>query len=200
MSANLIGEDEVATIMANDRYLEGKVQSYAKEIFNKTFQVRPQIGTALFYLQMTDEKGMTSELVNEGFGINQSIFLCAKMLNNDTSILCLEEPEIHLHPSAQRELAKAFVRAVKEENKTIILSTHSEHILMGFLSSVARGDLKPKDISCYYVKKPKKDTIIEKQDVNNKGQIEGGLASFMEAEMENLKDLLKTKKKSIRSK
>jgi len=193
LTSHILQEDEVATLLANERYLEGKVQSYCRDIFDKTFQVRAQIGTALFYLQVTDKKGFTSELVNEGFGLNQTIFLLTKILRSDVSLICIEEPEIHLHPSAQSKLVRALVQSVGEENKIIVLSTHSEHIVSGLLSAVARGEIRPEEISCHLCTKPKKKTEIKKQPINSKGQIVGGLSSFMEAELENLKYILKVK-------
>src|SRR5713226_120598 len=57
--------------------------------------------TATSYLHSVNrEKGLTSELVNEGFGTNQLVFLFAKMYRAAVGSLCIEEPEIHLHPCA----------------------------------------------------------------------------------------------------
>ncbi|RLF71966.1 MAG: hypothetical protein DRN40_01355 [Thermoplasmata archaeon] len=190
VTPSLISEDEIATLLANNRYLEGKVLSYGKDIFGKIFQVRPQVGTGIFYLQMVDDAGMTFELINEGFGLNQTVFMLAKLLRNETRVLLVEEPEIHLHPTAQRKLVHAFIRAIKEEGKHIVISTHSEHILLSVLSSVAGGKISPEEVSCYLVKKKRKESVIQQQKVNEKGQIENGLSSFLEGELEDIKTLL----------
>ena len=40
----------------------------------------------------------------------------------------IEEPEIHLHPKAQAELAEVLADTAKAEDKQIIMTTHSEHL------------------------------------------------------------------------
>jgi predicted ATPase len=191
MTSYVISEDEVATLLTGGYgYLKNKVHSYVRKIFNKDFQLTSQPGTSIFYLQTVDERGLTSELVNEGFGVNQTIYLLTKVLRPDISIILIEEPEIHLHPTAQNNLMKAFVEIVKQENKTLIISTHSEHIVSSLLSLVAENKLSPEDISCYLCEKDKGRTIVKHQKVNSKGQIEGGLTSFMEAEIETLKKIV----------
>ncbi len=99
----------------------------------------------------------------------------------------IEEPEIHLHPSVIRNLVKSFCKIVKEENKQIILVTHSEVFVSSLLSSVRRKDISHNDVKCYLVTKDKKSTKFEEQKVMENGQIEGGLSSFMEGELEDLK-------------
>jgi predicted ATPase len=190
MTSYVISEDEVATLLIGGYgYLKNKVHSYVRKIFNKDFQITLQPGTSIFYLQTVDEKGLTSELVNEGFGLNQTIYLLTKVLRPDVSIILIEEPEIHLHPTAQSNLVKAFIEIVKQENKTFIISTHSEHIVSSLLSLVAENKISPDDVACYLCEKDKGRTIVKQQKVNSKGQIEGGLTSFMEAEIEALKKI-----------
>jgi len=189
----LMTEEEVATLLAANPYLEGEVMANFRKIFGKIFKVRPQIGTALFYLQVTDEFGVTNELVNDGAGINQSIFLLSKILRNDVSTIFVEEPEIHLHPSAQNKLSKILAQIAKEGRKNIILETHSEVMVSAFLSLVAEKSITPQDIKCYFITKSKRETVIEEQHVNEKGQIKGGLISFMEEEIKNIKAILNVK-------
>jgi predicted ATPase len=119
--------------------------------------------------------------------VNQLVFLLTKALRSDVRIVCIEEPEIHLHPSAQRKLAQALVDIAQNENKHFIITTHSETFLMALLAEVARGRLAPKQLACYWAVKKGKEAQFERQQVNEQGQIEGGLASFMEGELEDLK-------------
>jgi predicted ATPase len=56
------------------------------------------------------------------------------------------------------------------------------------LNKVAQKKIHPDDIKIYYLSKEKKRTIIEKQEVNEKGQIKGGLKGFYETELKEVKD------------
>jgi hypothetical protein len=188
LSPLLVSEDEVATLLATDPYLPGKVSVYLERIVGHSLYYHAQLGTAIFTLNTVDRTtGMTCELVNEGFGVNHLVFLLTKALRSDVRIVCIEEPEIHLHPSAQRKLARTLVDIAKNENKHFIITTHSETFLMALLAEVARGRLAPEQLACYWTVKKGKEAQFERQQVNERGQIEGGLASFMEGELEDLK-------------
>ncbi len=188
LSPFLVSEDEVATLLATDPYLPGKVSVYLERIVGHSLYYHAQLGTAIFTLNTVDRTtGMTCELVNEGFGVNQLVFLLTKALRSDVRIVCIEEPEIHLHPSAQRKLAQALVDIAQNENKRFLITTHSETFLMALLAEVARGRLSPEQLACYWAMKKGKEVQFERQQVNERGQIEGGLASFMEGELEDLK-------------
>ncbi|MEW6620290.1 MAG: ATP-binding protein [bacterium] len=187
-------EDEVATLLANEPYLEGEVSHYLEQILQKDLRVKMTPGTNLFWLNTLDKTtGLTTELVNDGFGINQVVYLLAKCLYRDTAVVCIEEPEIHLHPKALRNLAYALIRMTKDLKKTIIISTHSEHFVLALLSAVAKKELEPNNLSCYLCTKDNRESKFEYQGINDNGQIEGGLTSFMEGELEDLKDILGVK-------
>lgn len=188
----LLTEDEVATYLANNMYLQGKLSNYLERILGREFRIHVQPGTAMFSLYTVEKTtGLTVEVINDGFGINQVIWLLAKCLRNDVDTVCIEEPEIHLHPTAVRTLAQALVRMVRSESKSFLLSTHSEALVTAVLSLVVQGELKPDELCCYLVRKEEKETVLEYQEVQENGQIKGGLTSFVEAELEDLKAFLK---------
>jgi len=189
MQQQLLTEEELATLLANSRDLEGKVANYLEQIVDKVFTVRSAIGTANFNLQVRDRStGLVCDLVNEGFGTNQLITILTKSLRKEMHTICIEESEIHLHPELMDKLVDVFVGIVKDEDKNFIISTHSEHIVLSLLNKVAQRKLKPEDIRIYYLTKKGQQTILEKQEVNEKGQVKGGLKGFYEAELEHVKD------------
>jgi predicted ATPase len=191
ISSTLVGEDEVATLLAQDPYLPGKLSQYLQDVTNREFNVFKALGTAMFSVQTTDKVArITTELVNDGFGTNQLVYLLAKSLRPDVRLVCIEEPEINLHPTSIRNLAQSMARMAKEEEKQFLITTHSETLVLALLSQVAKHEMKPKDLACYLATKTRKATRFERQNVNDKGQIEGGLKSFMEAELEDLKVFL----------
>jgi hypothetical protein len=191
VSAALISEEEVATFLSTNKYLVSKVSHYLEKVLNQDFRVNVQPGTAIFSLDATDRNtGVATELVNEGFGVNQMVYFLAKALNTDTEWTCIEEPEIHLHPSAVRSFARALGEMVTVESKNFVVSTHSEAFVLALLSLIAEGKLQSKQLAFYFVQKEGKRAIFERQVVHDNGQIEGGLTSFMGGEVEDLKSLL----------
>jgi AAA15 family ATPase/GTPase len=169
---------------------ESKIDFYFKKIFNKNFRFVAIPGSTSFYLKTQNLKGHTTDLVNEGFGVNQTVYMLAKLLKQSTSLAFIEEPEIHLHPSAQAKLVNVFTEIIQTEGKQIFLSTHSENIVSTVLAKIAKGELNKEDVQFYLAKYEDGETKIVPQEVNDKGQIEGGLMNFMETELSNLKTLL----------
>jgi predicted ATPase len=191
LQAAITTEDEIATLLANDRNLEGLVAHYFEKITDKVFQVRPTPGTAIFNLQTRDRAtGFVSDLVNEGLGTNQLITVLAKSLRPETRCICIDEPEIHLHPSMITKLTNTMIEMIAHEQKQFLISTHSEHLVISALEAVQRGEIAPEDVKIYYVKKDGKATTFEAQALNAKGQIEGGLKSFYVDELGQLQHFL----------
>jgi AAA15 family ATPase/GTPase len=187
-------EDEVASIIINDQHMAGRISVYAEEIFKRDFRIFVPPGTAIAFFHSTDKKSRIPVfLVNEGFGVNQVIYMLAKMLRIDVRTILIEEPEVHLHPTVVRNFARTVCKFAKEEEKQIILVTHGEQFLVSLLTAVADGVISPDDMRCYLSTKDKKTTTFIEQKVHKDGQIEGGLESFVEAEVEDLKRFLRVK-------
>lgn len=103
-------EDAVAMSLANNVRLQSGVSRYIEQTFGKEFRVTLKPETGFFTLNASDRATrLPTELVNDGFGINQVVYLLAVALGKDVSCVCIEEPEIHLHPLALRNLASVFV-------------------------------------------------------------------------------------------
>jgi predicted ATPase len=189
MQPQLLNEDELATLLSANRELEGKVAHYLEQMLDRVFQVRFIGGTANFNLQARDRAtGLVCDLVNEGFGTNQLVTILTKCLREEVSTICIEESEIHLHPELMDKLVDVFVRIAQEEEKSFIISTHSEHIVLSLLNQVAQSRIKSEDVCIYYLSKEGRETKIERQDVNDKGQIKGGLKGFYETELKQVKE------------
>jgi AAA15 family ATPase/GTPase len=193
ISPMIATEDEIASFISNNnKYLVPKISLYLEKILERDLRVNFTPGTAIFSLDATDRNsGIASELVNEGFGVNQIVYILAKCLHHDAGWVCIEEPEIHLHPTAIRNLARALARIVREEEKQFVISTHSESFLLALLALVDEGELKPAELACYLAQKEKRVTRFERQVVNEKGQIEGGLMTFIEGELEDIRTFMK---------
>ena len=189
MQPQLLNEDELATLLAANRELAGKVAHYLEPLVDRVFNVWTLLGTANFNLQSRDHStGFVCDLVNEGFGTNQLVTILTKCLREEVSTICIEESEIHLHPELMDKLVDTFVKISQEEDKSFIVSTHSEHIVLSLLNEVAKNRIKPEDVCIYHLSKDGKETKIERQEVNEKGQIKGGLKGFYETELKQVKE------------
>lgn len=60
-----------------------------------------------------------------GTGIHQLVLLCSALVIHENSIVCIEEPEIHLHPELQRK----FISFLNKTKNTYYITTHSNIFL-----------------------------------------------------------------------
>ena len=56
-------------------------------------------------------KGVKRNLMDVGYGVSQILPLLVELLSDDESIFLLQQPEVHLHPSAQAALGSLFCRS-----------------------------------------------------------------------------------------
>jgi predicted ATPase len=104
----------------------------------------------------------------------------------------IEEPEIHLHPKAQAELASVLAEVALEEDKQVIMTTHSEHITGRLLTLVAEGTLTPDDVAIYAFEKDEAGECSAKSlGITDDGRIQGSIADFFEANLEEMNRFVK---------
>lgn len=70
--------------------------------------------------------GKTLPITSLGTGIHEVTILAAAATLHEHEIVCLEEPEIHLHPLLQRQLLKY---SIDNTSNQYFIATHSAHLL-----------------------------------------------------------------------
>jgi len=192
LSSLISTEEEIASLLGSDRDLAGKVTFYLEKIVERSFSVYSPPGIATIYLQTMDKKnGFTADLVNEGLGTNQLVTILAKIMQKSNKFICIDEPEIHLHPSIIDKLVSVLIEMAEHEDKQFLVSTHSEHFINSLLKNVVDGKIKNDEVRVYYLDKTRRETKTEFQEINADGQIEGGLRNFYQTELNNLKTFFK---------
>ena len=192
LGVQITTEAEIASLLGNDRDLAGKVAFYLEKIVDRNFTVYSPPGIATIYLQTRDRNnGFTSDLVNEGLGTNQLVTILAKIMQKSNKFICIDEPEIHLHPTIIDKLVSVLIEMAEHEDKQFLVSTHSEHFINSLLKNVVEGKIKNDEVRVYYLDKTRKETNIEFQEINSDGQIKGGLKNFYDTELNNLKTFFK---------
>jgi len=76
------------------------------------------------------ENGLNMDIPLESMGsgiLNIAHFLAYIKTLDKPSIICIEEPELHLHPGLEREIRNEFIR--KSEEHQIFITTHSREFL-----------------------------------------------------------------------
>ena len=191
-----IQEEHLATNLAYTRPLEEFLSDALKKVTGtgiRTETVPPR----LVEVTSLAPSGAVN-IVAEGFGSNALIQLLHQLIVADRgATVLIEEPEIHLHPKAQAELAEVLAETAKAEDKQIIMTTHSEHLVERLLLLVAEGTLEADDLAIYsFSKDDKGECFASEIKVTENGQVEGGLTDFYANNLETLDRRVKALKRS----
>jgi predicted ATPase len=147
--------------------------------------------------QLTEIKALAPSgdvnIISEGFGTNALVLLFLQLASAERSATVLiEEPEIHLHPRAQAELASVLVEEAKAEDKQIIMTTHSEHILGRLLTLVAEKEITPDELAIYAFEKDDKGECTASQvEVLEDGRVRGAIKDFFDSHLDELNRYVK---------
>jgi AAA15 family ATPase/GTPase len=151
-----------------------------------SFSIKPLVEGGSYYQVWVRKNPDSPEvlLTDVGFGVSQIlpvITLC--FYAAEGSILLIEQPEIHLHPSVQAGLADVFIDAVKTRKIQIILESHSEHLLRRLQRRMAEEALKPDEVALFFCKTTEGASVAERLQTDMFGNISNYPADFFGDEL-----------------
>jgi len=120
------------------------------------------------------KQGGAQDLVNiadMGFGVSQALPVAvALIVARPGQAVYLEQPEIHLHPRAQRKMAHLLAEAAKRGVR-VIVETHSSLLLREVQTMVAQGALDPAIVKLHWVERSEVDgcTTVTPADLDENG-------------------------------
>ena len=134
-----------------------------------------------------------------GIGISQVLPVLVAAYGSAKQTVAVEQPEIHVHPAVQAELADVFIEAALKEggqHNTFILETHSEHLILRILRRVrettsgsyledalAAGDeravdehvpVRPEDVCVLYVEPGEGAATVKELPITPEGDFAEG--------------------------
>jgi Uncharacterized conserved protein len=120
-----------------------------------------------------------------GVGVSQVLPVVVGALDTGSSespcrIFAVEQPELHIHPAVQVALGDVFIDAVNGTERTMLIETHSEHLLLRLLRRVRESadgtiapsapPLAPDMLSIVYVKPKQGGTEIIPLPITEEGE------------------------------
>lgn len=108
---------------------------------------------------------------NVGFGLSYALPIIVALLTaKKGSLLLIENPEIHLHPQGQAELARLIALA-SQSGIQIMVETHSDHIINGILVATKMFENQEKrgidkeHVKLYYFQKDENTQIATYENI-----------------------------------
>lgn len=185
----------------NVLYLERLEKKYKRKIldninkwlvksgFNSEIIVE-SISENLYKIKIDDKIMNTESNISDfGFGLSQFLPILiqiSRISENETIIV--EQPELHLNPRLQAEIADIFIE--KARKNSFIIETHSEHLIARIQRRIAEGKLENKDVIIYFFARGKDRVTVDKLEINKYGEIPNWPKGFFEDEyIDRLKQL-----------
>ena len=150
---------------------------FHKDRFDIRYRIRPvkqfednqRLGLEFIAVALDDPNQTVVTWADVGFGINQLIPVIVQGLTHKHGVLCVEQPEIHLHPRLQANIADFLIETSRlnvedewtDEKKRVfeflgpgnqwIVETHSEMIIRRIQRRIREGVISNVDVSVLYV-------------------------------------------------
>ena len=96
-------------------------------------------------------KGPRANLMDTGYGVSQLLPVLVRIFNTDMSTFLIQQPEVHLHPTGQAELASLMIAMAKERNRRFVVETHSDYMVNRARIEIMDGRIAPQDVSLIYL-------------------------------------------------
>ena len=158
---------------------------HALENFGKTAGLFDEINvkalgkreTEPFQLQVRRYSGRTKgpwrNLIDVGYGVSQALPILTELFRDDSpGMFLLQQPEVHLHPSAQAALGTLLCEVAKG-GKQLLVETHSDHLINRIRMDVRDGGtgLGPEDVSILYFERGHLDVRVHSIGIDAQGNI-----------------------------
>lgn len=180
------------SLSSKDKKLFG---DWVKENFN--FSVKVDESGSHYTINIIDENNIKYNISDMGFGYSQLLPIIMnlwlethkketknKQQNNDLFFV-IEQPELHLHPAYQFQLAKLFSKIIakaSQSNIKIIVETHSQYFINALGESVEQKQISKDDISIVVFNKKDKETEIQEAYFDEEGSLENWPIGFFSGE------------------
>ncbi len=114
-----------------------------------------------------------------GIGISQVIPVIGAIVADGASLVQVEQPELHLHPTQQAALGDLLIAGIRQYKKLLFIETHSEHMILRLLRRIretskemvpdALLSLTPEDVAVLYLRSKDGQTGVRIIDVDKNG-------------------------------
>jgi predicted ATPase len=165
----------------------------------ETFGLEVNVSTLqdVIHKLKVNQHSLDLDIIDVGFGISQILPVIVQgFLSFDNSLTMMEQPEIHLHPKMQAELADLFIDIVNgatiqkgksstPPKKYLLIETHSEYLLRRLMRRISDGKISAKDVAIYFIEPPKnvdESADIKEKEISDDGAFEWP-RDFYEGEM-----------------
>lgn len=188
------GRNILNVIYAEGEAFQKKVEQELSNIFDgATFSIKEEGNALRLYMDSTNN-GRFFHPVNVGYGYSYALSLItAGLLAEEGEIIIIENPEAHLHPSAQSAVMNFFCKEVLPKKVQLFIETHSDHIVNASLIAVRNEILKNNQLEILFFSRKqeeKKSFTVQNLEITKKGRVKNPPKNFCDQYAMDLRTLM----------
>ena len=146
-----------------------------------------------FQIQVKVHSESYANIMDVGYGVSQTLPILLEVMEagqrNNQNMFLLQQPEVHLHPRGQAELASLLIKSASNGKNNFLIETHSDFIVDRVRTSVRQGKLASEDVSILYFEPKGNKVKLHNISLDTFGNVVGapeGYRSFFERETDKL--------------
>lgn len=129
--------------------------------------------------------------INIGFGFSYALsIIVSGLISKSGDILIVENPEAHLHPSAQSQIVK-FLAMVGSTGVQVLIESHSDHILNGLRLAVLDKLITTDEVNIVYFSRENETLSTKNIIIEQNGRIESWPDGFFDQTEKDFERLFK---------
>lgn len=114
------------------------VKPYGKGM-NEPFQLQVKV------------RNVNANILDVGYGVSQLLPILVRIFTAlSPTYFLLQQPEVHLHPRGQAELASLFITSISKHERKFIIETHSDYMVKRARIEIRNKRISPDDVSLVY--------------------------------------------------
>ena len=141
-----------------------------------------------FQLQVKVRSGPLANIMDVGYGVSQSLPILVDVLaaeapgrfprGEEGRTFLLQQPEVHLHPRGQAELASLLIESFRKLGNRFLIETHSDYIVDRVRICVREGTVKADDVSILYFEPKGNAVAIHSMTLDDHGNLQDAPAGY----------------------
>ena len=123
---------------------------------------------------MVKMAGPRSNLIDVGYGVSQVLPIVVDILTSEEAHnYLLQQPEVHLHPRGQAELASFLAAIVKNTDNWLTIETHSDYIIDRLRADIRdKKHILPDQVSVLFLERIGIETNIHQMFIDEDGNLQ----------------------------
>ena len=113
---------------------------------NRTIEIggdktTPSIKSTTQEMAVRNPQGLLLGIEDVGYGISTVLPIVTAINSIKQRMISVEQPELHIHPRLQTELGDLFLKSTLGSKHTLLIETHSEHLILRVLRRIRETTL-----------------------------------------------------------